>query len=135
MRRRASVTWAAARTWRTPGPAAAIELLLGVAEAVDDLGLATVEQRREHAVGDDRRRLDAGVVGKAPDEVDRLGHRHLLGRRHDDQPVTSGSSRMSVIHAVWSRTIPTLTSSRITRGAPIWATMWPLASASTTTRS
>ena len=50
-------------------------------------------------------------------------------------PVTAGSSRMSVIHLVCSRTRPTLTSSLITRGAAIWATMCPLASASTTTRS
>ena len=50
-------------------------------------------------------------------------------------PVRAGSSRMSSIQRVWSRTMPTWTSSLITRGAATWATMCPLASASTTTRS
>ena len=50
-------------------------------------------------------------------------------------PVRAGSSRIFVIQVVCSRTMPTWTSSRMTRGAAIWATMCPLASASTTTRS
>ena len=50
-------------------------------------------------------------------------------------PVRTGSDRMSIIQSVWSRTSPTWTSSRIALGAPIWAMMCPLASASTTTRS
>ena len=50
-------------------------------------------------------------------------------------PVCSGSPRMSIIHPVWSRTRPTWTSSLIACGAASCPTMWPLAEASTTTRS
>src|SRR5262245_8893828 len=51
------------------------------------------------------------------------------------RPVTSGSSRMARIHRVWSLTTPTCTSSWIVCGAASCPTMWPVATASTTTRS
>ena len=62
------------------------QLLDRVVEPVDDLGLAAVEQRRQDAVGDDRRRRDAGLAVEPAEQVDRLGDRHLLGRRDDDEP-------------------------------------------------
>ena len=40
-------------------------------------------------------------------------------------PVWAGSSRMSSIHLVWSRTRPTWTRSLMACGAASWPTMWP----------
>ena len=50
-------------------------------------------------------------------------------------PVCAGSPSMSSIQPVWSRTMPTCTSSWIAWGAASWPAMWPVATASTTTRS
>ena len=117
------------------GPGGVDQQRLDLAEAVDDLGLAAVEQRRQDAVGDDGRRVDAGlgVSRSSRSSVSVTGI--SSGVVTTTTPVARGSSRMSSIHSVWSRTRPTCTSSLITRGAAIWATMCPLASASTTTRS
>ncbi len=49
--------------------------------------------------------------------------------------VTEGSESSSTIQSVCSRTMPTETSSWIARGASSWPMMWPVAAASTTTRS
>ena len=51
------------------------------------------------------------------------------------RPVWRGSERMSSIQSVWLRMRPTLTRSLMAWGAASWPTMWPLAGASTTTRS
>ena len=50
-------------------------------------------------------------------------------------PVWTGSVRMSSIHWVWLRTMPTDTNSLMPWGAVSCPTMWPLATESTTTRS
>ena len=50
-------------------------------------------------------------------------------------PVWAGSERMSSIQSVWERISPTRTSSLMAWGAASWPTMWPVAEASTTTRS
>ena len=50
-------------------------------------------------------------------------------------PVWRGSERMSSIQSVWLRISPTLTRSLMAWGAASWPMMWPLAGASTTTRS
>jgi hypothetical protein len=49
--------------------------------------------------------------------------------------VMAGSSRISPIQPVWVRMGPTVTSSPMASGAPSCATTWPVAGASTTTRS
>ena len=66
-RRRASVTWAAASDLAHAGPGGLDEQRLDLVEAVDDLGLAAVEQRRQHPVGDDRRRRHAGLAVEPAD--------------------------------------------------------------------
>ena len=50
-------------------------------------------------------------------------------------PVIFGSESRSTIQRVWSRTRPTFTSSLMASGAASWPTTWPVAEASTTTRS
>ena len=50
-------------------------------------------------------------------------------------PVIAGSDSISTIQSVWSRTRPTFTSSLMAWGAASCATTWPVAGASTTTRS
>ena len=50
-------------------------------------------------------------------------------------PVWRSSERMSSIQSVWLRISPTLTRSLMAWGAASCPTMWPLAGASTTTRS
>ena len=51
------------------------------------------------------------------------------------RPVRRGSERMSSIQSVWSRISPTFTRSLMAWGAASWPMMWPVAGASTTTRS
>ena len=78
------MSWAASTTSRHAGPAASTRSCVGAAEAGDDGGLLAVEQRREHAIGDDRRRCDLRLGGEAIEQLDRLDDRHLLGCRDDD---------------------------------------------------
>ena len=65
-------------------PGGVDEQLLGVAEAGRRRGLLAVEQRGQHAVGDDRRGRDPGLGGEPVEQLDRLDDGHLLGRRDDD---------------------------------------------------
>ena len=51
------------------------------------------------------------------------------------RPVWRSSERISSIQSVWPRISPTLTRSLMAWGAASWPMMWPLAGASTTTRS
>ena len=118
------------------GPGGVDEQLLGASSRRS----TTSAWRRSNRAG--RTRLATIADGATPVSRSRRARRSIVsvtgissGVVTTTSPVRAGSSRISVIHAVCSRTMPTWTSSRITRGAPIWATMWPLASASTTTRS
>ncbi len=51
------------------------------------------------------------------------------------RPVVAGSDRISTSQSVCDRMRPTFTRSLMAWGADSWPTMWPLAEASTTTRS
>ena len=82
-RRRASVTWAAASTWRTPGPAASTS-----SGSTSSRRSTTSAWRRSNSAGSTRLATiaggHAGLAVEPVDQVDRLGDRHLLGRGDDD---------------------------------------------------
>ena len=56
---------------------------LDLVQPIDDRCLAAVEQRRQNPVGDHRRGGDSGITVEPIEQVQRLGHRHLLGRGDD----------------------------------------------------
>ena len=68
-------------------------------------------------------RRDRGLGGHPVGQLERLGHRHLLGRGHRHQPGAAGSERMSSIQSVWVRIRPTFTRSLMAWGAASWPTM------------
>ena len=71
----------------------------------------------------------------ALDELERFVDRHLLGRRHDEEPGRE-RVRQDLEHPVGlERNRPTWTKALMACGAASWPTMWPVAEASTTTRS
>ena len=89
-RRRASVTWAAASTWRTPGPAASTS-----SGSTSSSRSTTSAWRRSNSAGSTRLAtiadgVDAGLAVEPVEQLDRLGDRHLLGRRDDDEPGPAG---------------------------------------------
>ena len=135
MRRRLSVSSAARDDGGHTLSSPLDELRQGVLDAIHHRLLTTIEEGRQDPVDDDRGRGDAGLGAEAVEELDALGDRHLLRCGDHHHP---GARRVveDLAHPrVWSRTRPTLTRSAITVGAEICPMMWPLASASTTTRS
>ena len=110
---------------------------LGVqrAQLLEDLLLALAEQLGQDAVDDDGR-MRTVVSSRTLVTSSRVSLTGISSGVHTaTSPVWRGSERISSIQSVWLRISPTLTRSLMAWGAASWPMMWPLAGASTTTRS
>ena len=88
VRRMVTASRAASSTGATDPPARSesSSSFPGVAQLLEDLLLALAEQFGEDPVHDDGRHADRGLLTHPVRQLERLAHRHLLGRADSDEP-------------------------------------------------
>ena len=108
----------------------------GAARASKTASSLAAEQLGQHPVDHDRRPARTVVSSRTRPASSMVSLTGISSGVHTaSRPVVAGSDSISSIQSVCERISPTLTSSLMAWGAASWPTMWPVAGASTTTRS